>query len=350
VFVILAIAKDRAAVIKRLENEGFVKGRDFLQRTDLCPVTPSIEISGVCNLKCLACPRSDTLHPFENGDFMNIDNYKKIIDKLVKEMPMLHMVGLQIWGDPLLHPKLPEILKINSDLGIVTDISTNLNIRTEKLEEIVKANPTYIRLSCSGFGSKHYEITHAGAKWELFYKNCAELSMLIKKYHVDTTVEIYFHINKMNIDEYKDIYSLVRQMGFRLNAVLSMIFPKYAMDFLKNIPLHDGAQKSKDLMWISLEEMLDSAQKDNAKPCPQRIGFPNINWDRSVLNCCNLTQDRLAGDFMNITLDELIKLKNNSDFCKECISYSLHRYVDLVKYMPYVQNLLLEKCNLPYYI
>lgn len=265
-------------------------------------------------------------------------------------MPMLHMIGLHIWGDPLLHPKLPEILKINSDLGLVSDISTNFNVKTDRLEEIVKANPMHIRLSCSGFGSKHYEITHAGAKWELFYRNCVELSMLIKKYRVDTTVEIFFHINKMNIDEYKDIYHMAQRFGFRLNAGLSMIFPKYAMDFLKNIPLHDGAQKSKDLMWIRLEEMLSAAQKDHAKPCPQRIGFPNINWDGSVLNCCNLTQDRLANDFMDITLDELIKLKNNSALCKECISYSLHRYFDVRKYMPYVQDLLLEKCNLPYYI
>jgi MoaA/NifB/PqqE/SkfB family radical SAM enzyme len=265
-------------------------------------------------------------------------------------MPMLHMTGLHIWGDPLLHPKLSEILKINSDLGLASDISTNLNIKTERLEEIVKANPMHIRLSCSGFGSKHYEITHAGAKWELFYKNCIELSRLIKKHQIDTTVEIFFHINKINIDEYKDIYRLALRLGFRLNAGLSMVFPKYALDFLKHIPLHDGAWRSKDLMWISLEEMLGNSKKDQAKPCPQRIGFPNINWDLSVLNCCNLTQDRLAPDFMNITLDELIKLKNNSEVCRECISYSLHRYFDVRKYMPYVENLLLEKCNLPYYI
>jgi MoaA/NifB/PqqE/SkfB family radical SAM enzyme len=260
------------------------------------------------------------------------------------------MIGLHIWGDPLLHPKLPEILKINSGLGLVSDISTNLNIKTEKLTEIIKANPTHIRLSCSGFGSGHYEITHAGGKWDIFYKNCVELSNLIKEYNVDTTVEICFHINKMNIHEYKDIYALARRLNFRLNATLSMIFPKYAMDFVKNIPLHKGAQKSKDLMWISLEEMLADAKKDHDKSCPQKIGFPNINWDMSVLNCCNLTQDRIAPNFINITLNELIKLKNNSEICRECISYSLHRYFDVRKYFPYLQKLLLKECNLPFYI
>jgi hypothetical protein len=154
----------------------------------------------------------------------------------------------------------------------------------------------------------------------------------------------------MNIDEYKDIYMLARRLNFRLNSGLSMIFPKYAMDFLKNIPLHDGAQKSKDLMWINLEEMLSDAKREHDKPCPQRIGFPNINWDMSVLNCCNLMQDRLAPDFMNITFDELINLKDNSTVCRECISYSLHRYFDARKYIPYVNDLILEKCGLPSYI
>jgi MoaA/NifB/PqqE/SkfB family radical SAM enzyme len=349
-FIIIALSKEIGKVLERLTAEGFTEGLNFIRKNDLCPVTPSIEISGICNLRCLACPRSNTLHPFENGGFISIENYKKAINKLLEELPMLHIVALFIWGDPLLHPRLPEILKINSDLGIGSDISTNLNIQTERLEEIIKSEPTYIRMSCSGFGSKNYEISHAGAKWDTFYKNCIEISRLIKKYNSNTGVELYFHVNKANIPEYKEIVDLAQRLGFRVSACLSMCFPQYAMNYIENIPLPESAKKAMDLMLVSMEDMLLAAKHESEKACPQKNGFPNINWDLSVLTCCNFNQDRLADNFLDTNITDLINKKNSSEFCRKCISYSIHRYFCIQKYNNYIQDLLLEKCNLPSYI
>ncbi|MDR2659380.1 MAG: radical SAM protein [Spirochaetaceae bacterium] len=351
VFIVIAVSKEIGKIIKRLISEGFTEGRDFIRRSDLSPVTPSIDISGICNLRCLACPRSDTLHPFENGGFISVADYEKVVKKLLQELPMLHIIALYIWGDPFLHPKLPELLKINSDLGVGSDISTNLNVQTERLEEIIKANPTYIRLSCSGFGSKNYEVTHAGAKWDIFYKNCVELSRLLKKYNPTTGVELYFHINKANISEYKDIADMARRLGFRTVACISLLFPQYAMMFDENIPLPEPAERAKELMLISMEDMLSAAKSEAKKPCQIKNAFPNINWDLSVLTCCNFNQDRLADNFLETNIDELIKLKNSSKLCKKCVAHSMHRYYDIPKYNShYIKELLLEKYNMPSYI
>jgi MoaA/NifB/PqqE/SkfB family radical SAM enzyme len=344
--IILALFKEKSKVIELLKLNGFEEGVSFIHRLDLCPVVPSIEISGSCNLKCLACPRSDESHPFENGGFISVDNYKKVINKLLSEIPMMHIVYLFVWGDPLLHPNLPEILKINSDLGLASDISTNLNIKTDKLEEIIKANPTYLRLSCSGYGSMNYEFTHMGAKWELFYKNCHEVSKLIKKFKVDTGVEIYFHVNKLNIAEYKDVEDMAKQLGFMIYPTISLLFPKYAMDLSDGIGLPTSAQNAKDIMLISIENMIGDAKKEHEKTCLSSKGFPNINWDLSVLTCCNFNQDRLAPNFLNIDIKSLIKLKNNSDLCKKCITYSIHRYFIPQRYRSYIENLLSGKCSI----
>jgi MoaA/NifB/PqqE/SkfB family radical SAM enzyme len=351
IFFVIALGKDIDKVIERLTAEGLIEEQDFIKRTDLTFGRPSIEISGVCNLRCIACPRSDTLHPFENGGFISVEDYKKVLEKLLKEIPMLHIVSLYIWGDPFLHPKLPELLRINSELGVGTDLSTNLNIKTERLEEIVKANPTYIRLSCSGFGPKNYEITHAGAKWELFYKNCFELSRLLKKYNSTTGVELFFHVNKANACEYKDILDMGRQLDFRIVASLSCCFPQYALYYIENIPLPEPARKAMDLMIVNIDDMLAAAREEHEKPCSSRLGFPNINWDLSVLTCCNFNQDRLAGNFLDTGLDELIKLKNSSELCGRCIAHSLHRYYNYPKYnSQYIKEWLLKNYNLPFYV
>ncbi|MDR2659170.1 MAG: hypothetical protein LBC27_04185 [Spirochaetaceae bacterium] len=316
----------------------------------MCPISPSVEISGFCNLRCLACPRSDTLHPFETGGFMSLTDYEKVLNKLVKEIPMLHMMNLFIWSDPLLHPNLPDIIKMNSNLGLGSFLSTNLNIKTEKLDDIIKSDPPYLKITCSGFGSKNYEMNQAGAKWELFYKNILEVSRLIKKYKASTAVEIFFLITKENIMEYKDIVKLGQENGFRVSAGLSMLFPKYAMDFIENMPLHEGAQKAMSLMSRDLKEMLSAAEKEHDRLCANRIGFPNINWDLSVLNCCNFNQDKLADNFFDKSIKELIEMKDRSPLCKKCISYSLHRYSNVQSNITYVQDLLLETTGLPPYI
>jgi MoaA/NifB/PqqE/SkfB family radical SAM enzyme len=350
-FIIAAVSKERDKVAERLTAAGFTEGVNFIRRADLCPLKPDIEISGVCNLHCIACPRSDTLHPFENGGFISVEDYKKVLAKLLIELPMLYIVSLYIWGDPFLHPELPELLKINSELGIGTDISTNLNIKTERLEEIVKANPTYIRLSCSGFGPENYEITHAGAKWDLFYKNCVELSRLLKKYNSTTGVELYFHVNKANAREYKDILDMGSRLGFRVAACLSLCFPQYAMNYIENIPLPEPAKKAMDLMLINIDDMLAAAIEEHERPCMVKYGFPNINWDLSVLTCCNFNQDRLADNFLDTDMDELIKLKNSSELCKKCIKHSLHRYYNIPKYnSQYIKEWLLKNYNLPFYV
>ncbi|MDR0663541.1 MAG: radical SAM protein [Spirochaetaceae bacterium] len=345
----MALTKEKSGVIARLNSEGFTEGKNFIQRTDLCPVSPSIEISGVCNLRCLACPRSDTIHPFENGGFMSLSDYEKTVRKLLNEIPMLHVINLFIWSDPLLHPNLPEIIKMNADLGLGSFLSTNLNLQTEKLEKIIQANPPFMKVTCSGFGKKNYEFNQAGARWDVFYKNMHELSRLIKKYRAGTAVEVFFLITKENITEYKDVVKLSQDLGFRITAGLSMIFPKYAMDFLENIPLHSGAQKAKALMHRELEEMLAAAKTEHEKPCPSRIGFPNINWDLSVLVCCNFNQERLARNFFDVSINDIIKLKDNSPLCQKCISYSLHRYANVQSNIGYVKRLL-EKTGLPSYI
>ena len=76
---------------------------------------------------------------------------------------------MYIWGEPLLNPELPEIIKINKNLGIASGISSNLNAG-KHLEDVIKASPAQIRVSVSGYGEKYYEITHKGDDGRFYTK------------------------------------------------------------------------------------------------------------------------------------------------------------------------------------
>ncbi|MDR1024788.1 MAG: hypothetical protein LBL56_03605 [Treponema sp.] len=147
-FVFVAAITDKAnkEMVLMLRNSGFEPDKDFISFRKVSPVFPVIDISGLCNLRCISCSRNDPnrVREHRKAGFMSAGNYEKVINKLVEEIPFLHNVDLYSTGEPLLNPDLPAIIKINNRLGIGSHISTNLNYG-KHLEETVKAGPTNIR-------------------------------------------------------------------------------------------------------------------------------------------------------------------------------------------------------------
>lgn len=76
-----------------------------------------IEITNNCNLSCSFC-----MHNKRKSAFMDLESYKVVIDK-IKEYSKY--VYLHVLGEPLLHPNINEIIDINYENGINTNITTN---------------------------------------------------------------------------------------------------------------------------------------------------------------------------------------------------------------------------------
>lgn len=321
------------------QDAGLVKGKDFVNIQELSPFYPTVEISGVCNLRCISCPRGNSAHPPQKGGFMTAATYSKIIDKLIKEIPFLYLVDLYIWGEPMLNSELPEIIKINTQLGIASGISSNLNAG-KHLEEVIKVSPAQVRVSVSGFGEKNYEITHKGGHWATLYKNLFLLSEYIKKYQTNTIVEVYYHANKNNLPEYRQLNELCSTLGYKMHPSISMIFPDYAMAYVEGKELGAEAEKAKDLMLVSIDEMIENANKERNKDCLLKRIIPVINWDMSVQPCCNYTYQKLTDNYVETSLHDIINLRNTHPLCIKCQKYSLHRYFNPEYYSDYVNKLL----------
>ncbi|BBE30619.1 hypothetical protein OSSY52_07600 [Tepiditoga spiralis] len=334
-----SVDKKNKEMFKICESYDLKKGQDFINIQKFTPYYPVIEISGACNLKCISCPRGDSRNRFKKNGFMSIENYKKVIKKLIKEMPFLYLVDLYIWGDPLLHSDLDKIIKINNEYGIASGISTNLNYG-KYLEKVIKAKPPQIRISVSGYGPEHYEITHTGGKWDVFYNNLLKLHDYIEKYKTNTIVEVYFHVNKINIGEYIKVKELCDNLNFRLNSTISMVFHDYALEYVETGKLPENAKKGTELMLVSLDEMLEDAKREKEKDCLLKRIVPVINWDLSVMPCCNYIYRKLADNYLEISFEEIIKLREEHPLCKTCQKHSLHRYFNPLYYIELVEKKL----------
>ena len=87
-----------------------------------------IEITNICNLKCKFCPETKRAK-----QIMDIKNFEEIIKKTHQ---YTKLVCLHVKGEPLLHNKLEEILKILEKYNLQANITTNGTLLKDKLEII----------------------------------------------------------------------------------------------------------------------------------------------------------------------------------------------------------------------
>jgi hypothetical protein len=105
-----------------------------------------------------------------------------------------------------------------------------------------------------------------------------------------------------------------------------MVFTQFMTDYIEKKPLSPETQKALDLMPVSPDEMLEAIRQEHDKLCFLINAVPVINWDMSVLTCCNNAVEILSPNYLDIPLAEIIEKRNKSPLCDKCVEYSLHRY------------------------
>jgi radical SAM protein with 4Fe4S-binding SPASM domain len=76
-----------------------------------------IEITSVCNLACTFCPQTK-----RQANFIKVD---KFIDTLDQIKGHAEHIYFHVKGEPLLHPKIDELLDISHDKGFKVNLTTN---------------------------------------------------------------------------------------------------------------------------------------------------------------------------------------------------------------------------------
>lgn len=76
-----------------------------------------LEITNICNLNCLFCPKTD-----REKAYLSIDEFNTLTDKLVGEINFLYF---HLMGEPLLHSRVKEFIAIAREKDFIPIITTN---------------------------------------------------------------------------------------------------------------------------------------------------------------------------------------------------------------------------------
>ncbi|MBF0232155.1 MAG: hypothetical protein HQK65_03850 [Desulfamplus sp.] len=324
-FIIIASGFFADEISAKCESEGWIKESDFVVYGELKRFNYQVDVAGMCNLHCISCPRGNWPRHRKPG-FMSADTYSRLINKIVLNDPWTGIITLYNWGEPLLNPELPEIIRLTRDRGLLSAVSSNLAIKKD-FEEVVRASPDWFRISNSGWG-RNYEITHTGAKWDQFLFNCKKLSEYRQRHSPQMIVEFFFHIYSHNRQDFSRIQSLCDELGFTLRYRHAALAP------LDNIALvvegknlTDAAEYTRKLQFLHVEEVMDIARSEKDRPCFY-MNHLWIDWDLSVAHCMEWYDPALVlleKNFMSVTLDEIEDTRISSDHCRICMEKSIHR-------------------------
>lgn len=125
-----------------------------------------IEISNACNLRCAMCPRNSMTRKVE---YMQPQVFEPLISD---NRNVLEFVGLNGYGEPLLHPYLGRYLDFCRKQGVKTGISTNCTLLDDKhTEKLLASPPDQMILAIDGICADSYEKVRVGAKFELVIQN-----------------------------------------------------------------------------------------------------------------------------------------------------------------------------------
>jgi len=88
-----------------------------------------IEITSVCNLACRFCPQTE-----RSAQFIKPDTFNRILDQI---KPHTRYIYLHVKGEPLLHPKIGELLDASHEKGFKVNITTNGTLIRKKSSDLL---------------------------------------------------------------------------------------------------------------------------------------------------------------------------------------------------------------------
>ena len=167
----------------------------------------AIEPTNACNLSCPLCPVGAETMDRRRG-FMDVDRFRVLMAELSG-----HATGLlmNFAGEPLLHPRIGEMVSCVADHGLHLILGTHGNI--DKMEELVAARLPQILFAIDGVTEGSYQRYRVGGRLQTALDNLDKLVVAREKARSAVPrITLQFVVMQHNQHEIRELVALGRRM------------------------------------------------------------------------------------------------------------------------------------------
>ena len=278
-----------AKILRKLRNI-WNKGHGYSHKklvTRAFPTVSNIEVTNACGMDCIMCPRK---HMKRKVGFIDLG----LFENIVKQMKQNSGIVLHHFGDPLLHPKMDDLIKICHKYGIKASFSTNPSSLTkENVKKILDVGLDHLHISLDGATKETYEKIRRGrADYDIALKNI-EYFLEERKNNGNKLPRVTIAIIRMK--ETKDEIEAFKSQWEKKDGINQVE--------VKEFITWDGSSKE----IIELGDTYSKKFKRNYYyPCFWPWGKFTVTWDGKVVPCCfDYDAKVILGDLNKQTIQEV---------------------------------------------
>jgi len=241
------------------------------------PLHMQIELTNYCNLNCPVCPIG-IREMRRDSKAMDVSLFEHLMDELG---PYLLTASLWAWGEPLLHPRLEEILRIARKHPVITLLSTNGQNLCEEavINALITAPPTYLIVAIDGLTDDTHSKFRVGAKLDPILSGVRRLAEIKRKERIEFPIlHMRYMVMKHNEHEVPRLENFVRENGFDLLTLRTLSIIDSSRDTHQTF-----VPEAKGLMAYDYEGGKRIRRSDFI--CQQPFWFPTVFADGTVVAC-----------------------------------------------------------------
>ncbi|HEW89927.1 MAG TPA: radical SAM protein [Candidatus Bathyarchaeota archaeon] len=190
-----------------------------------------VEITSRCFLKCVMCPG-----PALADKWVARDMDPGVVDKVVESAELANLIYLSGWGEPLLYPGLPELVKRIRTSGAETGFTTNgVLLDRRRAQELVEAGLDLMSISIAGATRETHGSVRVGSDLGQIIDNVKALVALKKRLRTDEPrIVVLYLMLKQNISELPAAVDLAHELGVDELVATNMTYaPTPAQDRMR---------------------------------------------------------------------------------------------------------------------
>ena len=260
----------------------------------------SLELTNICNLKCVCCP-TDAWSTKRKRGMLSYENFVKIMDE-VKDKCVT--VILSANGESFLNPDVFKMIRYLTDNRIGSIIHTNFNLpKPGYVDKMLDAGLQHLILSIDGASEETYSAYRRGGDFNKVIANVKELIEKRKKRGLKLPFAAWqFIVMKQNEHEIDKARRMAKEIG-----VDDLIFDNPFIPSA-NAWLFDEERKDVD---TALEKMLPEKRVANFEKgsvlwCFQAYTELHVDYCGNVVPCCVLLEkDVNMGNIFEKPFDEV---------------------------------------------
>lgn len=300
------------------------------------------EIVGFCNAVCPWCPSGNKSMSNIPSRVIPPPEFKNAIEELIKKKlisPEQSIINLYNWGEPMLHPKIDNILDTLHKQGIFFGLSTNAS----KLADLDPRPLTHLRqfiFSMPGFSQTSYDHIHR-LNFNTVKRNIETYCKLVSKAAPNAILTMSYHVYQFNLDEME-----VAEQFCKDNGIYFSPFFAYLMDFNQSKTYLDHSMNSSLLRHVSRDLFLYYVDEQLSKSplnyrCPQ-YDILHIDEYCNVILCCVISKshhDYCLGKLSDLSNEDVHRATINQKVCLECTNLGISYWVNNPLYPVFYNNL-----------